>query len=162
MVGGRRGLFILAALTVVGLVAVTSTGVPVFNVAGSARPPAMIVASAPVRSLRDLGPDTSQLTVTFTVRPTRVEAGSPVQFALTMAAEHALGAFGYDVKFGDGTSRTIAVPQYCLAPPGRPEHATWRFSHRYAKAGRYRVVVLGYLNCTPLRATKSVVIVVSE
>jgi hypothetical protein len=84
-----------------------------------------------------------------------------VKFTLTISDDHVLGAFGYVVKFGDGTTRTIAVPQYCLALPGRPGRATWRFAHRYGKPGRYRVSAVGYMNCSSERATKVVSLIIT-
>ncbi|MGB9113451.1 MAG: hypothetical protein WCF24_12095 [Acidimicrobiales bacterium] len=81
---------------------------------------------------------------------------------MTMVSDDALGAFGYDVRFGDGKSRTIAVPQFCLAPPGRPERATWRFSHRYSTAGHYHLSVLGYVNCTSEHATEAITVIVTK
>lgn len=112
-------------------------------------------------SVRTSGTNSSGLSVTLTARPTRAAAGFPVEFTLAMADEHANGAFGYEVRFGDGTNRTIAVPQYCLAPPGKPEHASWRFLHRYSRAGKYRVSVLGYVNCTSTRVTTAITVTVT-
>lgn len=124
-------------------------------------PTRIVIISAVHKTwLRDL--TASQLEVVLMIRPARAIVKAPVTFTLTMSDSHAVGAFGYELKFGDGTSRTIAVPQYCLVPPGRPAHATWRFTHRYSKIGRYRVSVLGYVNCTSTRALRAITVVITS
>lgn len=121
-----------------------------------------IFAAVPRAPVRDGVTNISELRVSFTVYPSRTTVNSPLTFTLKMADEHAIGAFGYVVRFGDGTTRSIVVPQYCLTSPGRPQHATWRFIHRYLKAGRYRASALAYVNCTSTRVTKVVTVLISE
>ncbi len=119
----------------------------------------MLVSAVDTKSVRNLS--ASPLEVVLTIKPARAIVKAPVTFTLTMSDSHAVGAFGYDLKFGDGTSRTIAVPQYCLVPPGKPAHVTWRFTHRYSKIGHYRVTVLGYVNCTSTRASSATTVVIT-
>jgi hypothetical protein len=88
------------------------------------------------------------LAVTLTATPTRTKIGSTVQFEVTASEAHALGALGYQLRYGDGTSVENAVPQFCVAGRGAPIRQTWRLSHRYKTAGQYRVSASVYVNCT--------------
>ena len=99
--------------------------------------------------LPDVKANSRGLTITLSAVPARAAAGATVQFNLSLAARAANGALGYMVKFGDGSSHANAIPMYCLAGPGRPEHQTWRLTHRYAHAGTYHVSAVGYANCGP-------------
>jgi hypothetical protein len=78
-----------------------------------------------------------------------------VRFDLSVTDSHATGALGYVLVFGDGSSAAPAIPMYCLAA-GRPAHETWQLSHRYLKAGHYRVMASGFANCGPGRVTATV------
>ncbi len=98
------------------------------------------------------------LIATLTATPTRAKVGSTVQFEVTASVRHALGALGYQLRYGDGTSAENVVPQFCVAGKGTPRRQTWRLSHRYKAAGRYRVSVSVYVNCTSDHATATVVV----
>jgi hypothetical protein len=117
--------------------------------------------SAAIEPSRPPSQASSKLNLSLTAYPVRVTAGSQVLFTLTMKDKHAVGALGYEVAFGDGASRTIAVPQYCLLPPGIPAKTTWRFVHRYSKPGSYRATAHGYVNCTSTHATQATTIIVT-
>jgi len=101
------------------------------------------------------------LTVRLRISPARVTRDAAVVFSVSIAARHAVGALGYRLSFGDGTSRANIIPLYCRAGPGVPAHASWRFDHRYEKAGLYRVSVIGYVNCAAARATATATVVVT-
>ncbi|MGD0810626.1 MAG: hypothetical protein ABSA91_13110 [Acidimicrobiales bacterium] len=96
------------------------------------------------------------LSVTLTVRPWRAERGAAVQVSLSVSDSHATGALGYLLAFGDGSSAAPALPMYCLAGPGRAAHQTWQLSHRYVRAGHYKVMASGFANCGPGRVTATV------
>jgi hypothetical protein len=99
------------------------------------------------------------LAVTLTATPMRAKAHSPVEFNLTVYAPHAPGALGYQLHYGDGTSAAQStVPQFCIAGGGTPRRQTWRLTHRYETAGRYRVSASVYVNCTSDHATATVVV----
>jgi hypothetical protein len=99
------------------------------------------------------------LGVTLMATPTRASTGSPVEFNLTAYASHAPGAFGYQLRYGDGTSAAQStVPQFCIAGGGTPRRQTWRLTHRYKAAGRYHVSVSVYVNCTSDHATATVTV----
>ena len=101
------------------------------------------------------------LRISLKVSPRRVAPGATVDFDLHLTARHAVGALGYRMLFGDGRSRANPIPQYCVRPPGISSSAHWRFSHHYAKAGTYKVVVTGFVNCTTARAVARAVVVVT-
>jgi hypothetical protein len=102
------------------------------------------------------------LTVTLTTTRTRVNAGSPVEFDLSAYAPHAPGAFGYQLRYGDGTSTAQeAVPLICLAGKGVPMRQTWHLVHRYKAASRYRVSVSVYVNCTRDQALAHITVIVT-
>jgi hypothetical protein len=101
------------------------------------------------------------LRISLKVSPQRVAPGATVDFHLQLSARHAIGALGYRLFFGDGTGRANAIPLYCLQGPGNPTSANWKFSHHYAKAGTYKVVVTGFVNCTSARAVAKAVVVVT-
>jgi hypothetical protein len=89
------------------------------------------------------------LAVTLTATPMRAKIGSPVEFNLTAYAPHAPGAFGYQLRYGDGTSAAQeAVPLICVEGRRTPTRQTWRLTHRYKAAGQYRVSASVYVNCT--------------
>jgi hypothetical protein len=122
--------------------------------------------NAPVRSAPTQEPTSSRatvrsgdLTVTLTATPPAAKAGSPVRFDLTAYASHAPGALGYRLQYGDGTSAAeSAVPLFCFAGRGAPMRGTWRLSHRYRTAGRYRVSASVSVNCTSDHATATVTV----
>jgi hypothetical protein len=98
------------------------------------------------------------LAITLTATPTRAKIGSTVQFDVTVSVRHALGALGYQLSYGDGTSADNVVPQFCVAGRGAPIRQTWRLAHRYKAAGRYRVSASVYVNCTSDHATATVAV----
>lgn len=99
------------------------------------------------------------LAVTLTATPTRAKTGSPVAFNLTVYVPYASGALGYQLRYGDGTSAGQgAVPLFCIEGGGAPRHQTWRLTHRYKAAGRYRVSAIVYVNCTSDHATATVAV----
>ncbi len=100
------------------------------------------------------------LVATLTAKPTRAQIGSTVRFEVTASVRHALGALGYQLRYGDGTSAENVVPQFCVAARGAPRRQTWRLSHRYKAAGQYRVSARVYVNCTSDNATAAVAVVV--
>ncbi len=75
-----------------------------------------------------------------------------LHFTVTATVAHARGALGYDVAFGDGTTTSTPVPQFCVAGSGVPAHALWHLAHHYA-AGTYHVSVTARVNCTKATAT---------
>jgi hypothetical protein len=101
------------------------------------------------------------LTISLKVSPKRVAPGAAVTFRLHLAATHAVGALGYVLSFGDGTSRANPIPMYCMAGSGVSVQHTWRFTHSYRKAGTYAVVARGRVNCSRARVVARATIVVS-
>ena len=111
--------------------------------------------SAPSRAAAHPG----SLAVTLTATPMRASTGSPVEFNLTAYAPHAPGAFGYQLRYGDGRSAAQeAVPLICIAGKGAPMRQAWRLTHRYKAAGRYHVSVSVYVNCASDHATATVAV----
>lgn len=101
------------------------------------------------------------LTVRLTAVPARTRAGRTVEIVASASTQHATGALGYGLSYGDGTSAgPIAIPQFCLAGPGRPAQESWRFTHRYGTPGRYRVKLDVYVNCGGARAGVGVTVIV--
>jgi hypothetical protein len=98
------------------------------------------------------------LAITLTATPTRAKIGSTVQFEVTASEAHALGALGYQLRYGDGTSAENVVPQFCVAGRGAASRQTWHLSHRYKAAGRYRVSASVYVDCTSDHATATVAV----
>ncbi|HEY4812820.1 MAG TPA: hypothetical protein VIH71_17365 [Solirubrobacteraceae bacterium] len=99
------------------------------------------------------------LAVTLTATPMGAKTRSPIEFNLTAYAPHAPGAFGYQLRYGDGTSAAQnTVPLICIAGKGAPMHQTWQLVHRYKAAGRYRVSASVYINCTSDHATATVAV----
>jgi hypothetical protein len=80
-----------------------------------------------------------------------------VAFTLSATETKAMGALGYSVTYGDGTSDQIAVPEYCTTTPA-PASQTWHLSHTYAHAGAYRVAAMVGANCTPDHATATLTV----
>jgi hypothetical protein len=102
------------------------------------------------------------LTISLRVSPKRVTVGAPVTFRLSIGAVHATGALWFMARYGDGTGRTSGpIPMYCLASPGMPEHETWQFTHAYHKAGVYRIVANGDVNCSGIHAVARATITVT-
>jgi hypothetical protein len=104
---------------------------------------------------------TGGLTVALTATLTPAKIGSMVQFGVTASDRHALGALGYQLRYGDGTSAENLVPQFCVAGKDTPTRQAWRLSHAYKAAGRYRVSVTVYVNCTSDHATTAVSLIVT-
>jgi hypothetical protein len=99
------------------------------------------------------------LAVKLTATPIRAKTGSPVEFNLTAYAPSTPGTFGYQLRYGDGTSATQeAVPLICLAGKGALMRQTWHLVHRYKAAGRYRVSASVYVNCTSDHAMATVAV----
>jgi hypothetical protein len=101
------------------------------------------------------------LRISLKISPRRVAPGVTVVYEVHLTASHAVGALGYRMSFGDGASRANPIPQYCLQAPGRAASADWTIRHHYAKAGTYKVVVTGFVNCTAARAVARAVVVVT-
>lgn len=99
------------------------------------------------------------LAVTLTATPTRAKTGSQVEFNFTAYAAHTRGAFGYELRYGDGTSAAQnTVSLICVEGRRTPMRQTWRLTHRYKAAGRYRVSVSVYVNCTSDHAMATVAV----
>lgn len=103
-------------------------------------------------------PRSGSLVVTLTATPVRAKTGSPVEFDATAYERNTPYALGYQLRYGDGTSAENVVPQFCVAGRGAPIRQTWRLSHRYKAAGRYRVSASVYVNCTRDHATATVAV----
>lgn len=101
------------------------------------------------------------LTVTLTALPGRTRPGRTVQIVARASTQQATGALGYGLSYGDGSSAPpVAIPQFCLAGPGRPAKDSWRFTHRYRAPGRYRIRLDVYVNCGGGRASVGVMVTV--
>ncbi len=87
------------------------------------------------------------MTVTLTAYPARTGAGAAVSFRLELSARSAAGALAYRLTLGDGSSRQNIVPEFCRASPRGGASTSWQLSHRYARAGTYRVTLYGSVNC---------------
>lgn len=99
--------------------------------------------------------------IKLTATPGAPKAGEVVRFTLSAHIAHATGALVRSLAYGDGSSAPpVAVPQYCLAFPGRAASETWRFSHSYAKPGHYDVTASAGSNCGGGHATVRLAIVV--
>jgi plastocyanin len=101
------------------------------------------------------------LTVTLTAAPARTSPGTTVRFLASASTQHATGALGYGLSYGDGRSAApVAIPDFCLAGPGRPAQQSWRFTHSYRAPGRYQVRLNVYVNCGGQRASVAVTVIV--
>ncbi len=98
----------------------------------------------------------------LTVKPANAELGAAVGFILEIGARSATGALAYRLYYGDGTSAQNVVPQFCIASPRAPTHAGWHLSHRYQRAGVYRVLAVAGVNCSSSHAAVSTVVVISR
>ncbi|MFZ2112781.1 MAG: hypothetical protein WAU77_03505 [Solirubrobacteraceae bacterium] len=113
-------------------------------------------ARAGARTVRSGG-----LTVRLVVEPKLARRGVPVRIVLAAHELGARGAFGYLLRYGDGTtSGSGAIPQFCPSGGLRPASQTWRVAHRYAAKGRYLVSVSVYVNCSDDRVTVTVPVLV--
>jgi len=156
---GRRW----AALAATAAAVVAIGGASTSNATASSTTPSAVIepaallpeTAAPAAGHRTSTTSLGGLSVTLTVKPWRAERGAAVQFNLSVSDSHATGALGYLLEFGDGSSAAPALPMYCLAA-GRPAHQTWQLSHRYLKAGHYKVMASGFANCGSGRATATV------
>jgi hypothetical protein len=102
------------------------------------------------------------LVVTLTATPMRAKIGSPVELNLAIYAPHAPDALGYQLRYGDGTSAAQStVPLICVEGRRTPMRQTWRLTHRYKSAGRYRVSASVYVNCTSDHAAASITVIVA-
>jgi hypothetical protein len=152
---------VATAAAVVSLGSASTSSASASNaIASTARPSGVLngVALAPATVTTANGHRTSTttlggLSVTLTVKPWRANRGAPVQFSLSVSDTHAKGALGYLLVFGDGSSAAPALPMYCLAGPGRSSHESWQLSHRYVKAGHYKVTASDFANCGSGRVT---------
>ncbi len=88
-----------------------------------------------------------------TDEPAHGPVTAPVMFTITATATHATGALHYVVSFGDGSQAADAVPEFCLAGPGKTTSETWTLPHTYAAAGSYKVSVTVAVNCSSATAT---------
>jgi hypothetical protein len=94
--------------------------------------------------------------------PMRAKTGSPVEFNLTAYAPRAPGAFGYQLRYGDGTSAAQnTVPLICVEGRRTPMRQAWRLVHRFKTAGQYRVSASVYVNCTSDHATATVAVIIA-
>jgi hypothetical protein len=146
------------AVTPLPLTSLPLTSRPLTSLVGSS---AGGVIPALTSRLPDVKASSHGLSITLSVVPSRAAAGATVQVNLDLAARAANGALGYMVRFGDGSVHANAIPMYCLAGPGRPEHQSWRLTHRYAHAGTYRVSAVGYANCGPDHASVTSLVTIS-
>jgi hypothetical protein len=131
--GGKSNLLVAAAC---GLVVVACWGF-----AGA--------ADAPPHPLRALAESDG---VRVVVTAVGSGASATLHFTVSATVAHARGALGYDVAFGDGTTTSNPVPQFCVAGNGIRQHAVWHLAHHYA-AGSYRVSITVRVNCTRAAAT---------
>ena len=123
---------------------------------GGAEPPAGRAGPAAGQAARSGG-----LTAKLVVTPGVVRRGRPVRIEVTANTPHAQGALGYLVRYGDGTTGgSGAVPQFCLAGPGRAARRAWSATHRYGALGRHVVLVSVYVNCTHDRVLVTAPVVV--
>jgi len=100
------------------------------------------------------------LTVMLVAAPTRAKANSTVRFDVTASERRAHGAFGYQLRYGDGiTAENAPVPLVCLAGKGATAmRRTWRLYHRYRSPGSYTASLTVYVNCTRDHATATVAV----
>jgi hypothetical protein len=102
------------------------------------------------------------LAVKLTATPMRAKTGSSIEFDLTAYASPASGAFGYQLRYGDGTSAAQStVLLICVEGRRTPARQTWHLTHRYEAAGRYHVSASVYVNCTSDHATATVAVSVA-
>lgn len=129
------------------LPAVSAAGVAgLVGVAGWGTAGASDAPPRPVRAVVEN--DGLRVTVTATGSGT----SATLRFTVSAIDAHAHGALGYDVAFGDGTSTSNAVPQFCVAGSGISQHDIWHLTHHYA-VGTYHVTVTVRVNCTKAVAT---------
>jgi hypothetical protein len=98
------------------------------------------------------------LSFSLTVDPVRGTAGQVVRFILQAAETHATGALTYDITYGDGQSGSFTTPAVCKSGPGKPAKQLWNLPHTYASPGTYTATVTVSVNCSPDKATSSVVV----
>jgi len=151
---GRLLYFAVAVLTVVSAMA----GCGGSGNAGQARhfrlPDRLEKKPASVMATKRAG----DLIVTLTAASTWTRVGSTVEFEMKANIQHALGAVGYQLRYGDGENAENVVPQFCVAGRGASRQQNWRLFHRYKAAGRYRVSASVYVNCSSDHATATVTV----
>ena len=119
---------------------------------GSSEQPSVSSSDRPVtRTAHD-----GTLTVSFRAEPGRAGEGEPVGLVLHAEQPAAPGALAYQIDFGDGTTDQNVVAQVCRGGPTETARETWRFSHRYPRAGTYTVVATVSAGCTPNRAVAEI------
>lgn len=91
-------------------------------------------------------------TVEITASPPHPQAGGTVDFTVHAGATRARGALTYRIAFGDGSTASPPVPEFCLRR-GQATSQTWRLTHRYSRPGTFWVSVTVSAVCTPGSAT---------
>lgn len=87
------------------------------------------------------------LTITLAATPVHpVAPDQPIALHLTAEDAAAVGALGYVLSYGDGTTDQNVVPQFCVGS-GVPAHQDWSFSHRYPGRGTYQATARVFVNC---------------
>ena len=155
----RCAVLVTTAAAMVAIGGASTSSATASSAVHSAVPerPALVPATTPsAEGHRTSTTSLGGLSVTLTVKPWKADRGAALQFHLSVTDSHATGALGYLLVFGDGSSAAPALPMYCLAGPGRPAHQTWQLSHRYVKAGHFKVMASGYANCGSGRVTATV------
>jgi hypothetical protein len=155
----------LAVAVVVALAAVGCTGSD--HQAAHARPGATTTTTS--ATTVDQGSGATQtatatsrgLDVTLTVTPAGGRAGVPVGFAVTAHAGRAVGALGYQLSYGDGSTAENPVPAFCVAGNGSASQAAWTLTHTYVSPGTYTASVHVYINCGGVDVITSVPVTVA-
>ncbi|HVA05691.1 MAG TPA: hypothetical protein VNG12_03010 [Acidimicrobiales bacterium] len=79
-------------------------------------------------------------------------------FTITATETHAPGELHYQLTYGDGSQDANVTNSLCTQGPGGPLSQTWTLTHQYAAAGTYTVVLNVGANCTPDKATATLVV----
>ena len=144
-----RPTLALLALTAAALGPLTSGCGASNRIAPKGRPPIVTAATA----------HRGGLTIALAVTPVSAPAGSAIRFTASAEEDHAAGAIGYRLSYGDGAAaESGAMPLFCVGGPAPTMNRTWRFSHRYKSTGNYRAVLSVDVNCTVDRATAAVTV----
>ncbi len=135
-------------------------------------PPTSLMSAPPPRSSTSPGftattaPNSTSassggLDVTVTASPSHGAAGTLVDLTVRARETHAPGALTYQISYGDGSTDQNTAPAMCRGGTAPPASQSWQRTHRYGQVGTYTVAATVQANCTPDRATATVMVTIA-
>jgi hypothetical protein len=98
------------------------------------------------------------LSIQFSASPSQGPPGTTVTFTIKADETHAPGQMHYQLSYGDGAQDSNVTNSLCTQGPGGPLSQTWTLMHQYNAAGTYTVTLNVGANCTPDKATATLVV----